>query len=121
MSADIFDFTDLSSPEREVRYKGKVYKLREASEGAWSKFQGVIDRNRRFDPETGKLVGFDVGYAEADAALVAGCLVEVDGSREIPVLVETVREWPHRVVDPLVEWVKEVSNPPISEEQVPKS
>lgn len=113
MPTDPFDFGDPAPVEREVLWKGRKYLLKEPSEGAWAAYQGVLDANRRYD-EHGKFNGLAAGYTGADAVLVAGCLFLQDRDKGLlPVPLQEIRDsWPHKVVDPMVEWLKEVGSVP---------
>lgn len=120
MSKPNFDFNHLAPQSQSVLWKGKTYILREPTEGAWAEYEGVLDQARRYD-ENGKFVGLNEGWRRADAVLVAGCLFEVrDGGHEFAVPLDEVKRWPHRLIDPLVEWCKEAGQPP-KDDQLPKS
>lgn len=120
MSNPNFDFNNLTPQSVPVLWDGKTYVLREPSEGAWSEYEGHLDTARQFD-EAGKFKGLGDGWRKADAVLVAGCLftIAADGA-ESPVPLDEIRtKWPHRVIDPLVDWLKEAGEPP-KPESVPK-
>lgn len=115
-----FDFNNLAPQSVPVLWNGKTYVLREPSEGAWSEYEGALDTARQFD-ESGKFKGLGDGWRKADAILVAGCLFAVaDAGSETLVSLDEVRKWPHRIVDPLVEWCKAAAEPPKAD-QLPKS
>lgn len=116
-----FDFNNLAPQSVPVLWRGKTYVLREPSEGAWSEYEGALDTARQFD-EAGKFKGLGDGWRKADAILVAGCLFEVrrDDETERGISLDEVRQWPHRIVDPLVEWCKAAAEAP-KVEDLPKS
>lgn len=87
--------------------------LREASEEIAAKFNSAVTRAVRM--ADGKMIGMD-GIGEAEAILVQGCLFEVvpgpsgtGPETERPFVIGEVRALPHRIVRPLFERAKDIS------------
>ena len=110
-TTDGFDFFDLSVREVPVGILGKRYLLREASEGAAARYRNAMLKATKLGPD-GKPISLD-GMADAAPLLVSLCLFEVyehqGVSKDRPVLLSTVVSWPSRVVKPLFEKAKEIS------------
>jgi hypothetical protein len=100
-----FDFDNLEPICISVRYKGVEYILKEASEGSACKYRNATLNAYRTD-EQGKVIGY-AGLADAEPLLVSECLFTTDDKR---VPLETIRTWPARIVSPLFEKAKEISN-----------
>jgi len=115
----LFDFSDLSPQECTVKYGGNVYVLREPSEGAWAAYQGVIATARQYDTN-GKFTGLNDRWPLADSVLVAACLSLVKDGAHRQLGPNEVQAMPHRVVDPLVDWLKDAAQLP-AEKDLPKS
>lgn len=103
-----FDFDSGLEPlEKSVKYKGKNYIVVEADESsasAWRNFN--ISAAKLKD---GELAGFGK-IADGTALLVSKCLFEIkpDGTRaSIPQ--EQLTLWPSRIIRPLFDWIKKVS------------
>lgn len=105
-----FDFNDLSVREVPFKYNGKDYVMREASEAASVAYRNATLRAAKM--EDGKVRGMD-GLADGEPILVAACVFERyqagNETRERPVLLAEVNRWPARVVKPLYEKIKEIS------------
>ena len=105
-------FNDLAPISVPVEIAGKQYLLKEASEDAACRF-----RNARFEgaklSDDGRMMSVG-NMADVEPLLVSLCLFELYGvngdTKERPVLLSQVRAWPPRVVKPLFEKVKEMSD-----------
>lgn len=114
-----FDFdaqeaADLTPKEiRGIKWKGRNYVLKEATEDAHIKFTNARIRAARM--EDGKLTAL-AGGAEVEALLVSLCLFEIgerpDGSEVLkPVAEQTIRsQWPPRYIRKLFEEAKRISD-----------
>jgi hypothetical protein len=108
-------FDSLEPQEVPVTIAGKQYVLREASEDVACKFRNAAMRAARMTE--GKVVGVD-GLADAEPVLVGGCLFEKVESEHkgetkvgwAAVGVAAVRTWPARIVKPLFERAKAMSD-----------
>lgn len=100
-------FDDLDTIRIPVKIGGKPYVLVEADEDTAVRYQNAQMRATKFSDD-GKPSGID-GFADADPFLLSMCLFEVTekGDRAIPI--SQLRKWKHRVVNPLIEKVKEIS------------
>ncbi len=109
MSND-FNFDDLSVTEVPVSYGGIKYILREASEDVAAAYRNASIAGAKL--EDGKLVEMPGNIAGVQALLVSRCLFPITGEGEVstkPVPQKVVGGWPSRVVKPLFEKVKEIS------------
>lgn len=114
--SDPFDFDDLAPIEIPVRIAGVAYILREASEAAACKWRNhQLKATRMAD---GKVTGMD-GMADAEPLLVSLCLCQTnpDGTLKLDpqrnpanVPLALVLSWPARIVKPLFEKAKEISD-----------
>lgn len=112
--ADTYDLDPICVPKT---LGGKKYILMEASEGAAAAFRNANIRGARF--RNNKVVGVD-GVADSQAILVSKCLALVDHNTgqvrrdpsgdPVTVDVAVVRRWGARVVKPLFDEVKEISD-----------
>lgn len=118
--ADPFDFDDLEPKVQRVRYKGKVYWLREASEGASVAWRNVHTSSARHD-EQGKFISVGA-IADAEPVLVSKCLYYADAATGgLPVLPTgepdakflvpeaLIRGFPHQVISKLYSWIMDNS------------
>ena len=81
------------------------YTLVEADGAAARAWRSSLVKVKKY--HRGKPVDFDTsGLADADTLLVSLCLLDPEGK---PVPHETVKGWPARVIKPLFEKVKEIS------------
>lgn len=108
-----FDFGGLEPRSVPVKYEGKNYVLREASEDAHVKYRNAVLRASKLN-EKGNISSMD-GMADSEPILVAACLFEQytdakGAQRERPMLVNQILQWPTRVVKPLYEKAKEMSD-----------
>lgn len=105
-----FDFDSLERREFPVRYQGKNYVLREASEAASVRWRNEVINSRRYNAE-GRLVALH-NPADAEPLLVSLCLFEVlnDEGNTRNVTVETLKTWPTRFVQKLFAKAKEISD-----------
>jgi hypothetical protein len=107
-----YDFNDLAPVAIYFKHGPKEYVLREASEDIIVKYQNIQIGAARM--AEGKVVGIS-GLADAEPALVAGCVFEViyasDGTvrSEKPMTIQEIRTWPHRIVKPLFNDIKEMN------------
>lgn len=103
-----FDFENLEVIEIPFKYQGKQYVLVEADEDTAAAYRNASVRGAKI--LDGKLVGLPTDVAGVQSLLVAGCLRLVDGNgMRQPVERETVKRWPSRVVKPLFNKAKEIS------------
>lgn len=105
---DQFDFDSRGSLEPAtlpVTYNGVKYVIREASEEAVIAYRSTMSRGTTIEEG---VVNISEGVSAADCVLVAYCLYKVDSPAHVDA--QLVRAWPHRVVKPLYEWVKKVSD-----------
>ncbi len=102
MSNDL-NFSDISLIELPVQVGAMEYTLREASEATAVQWRNATMAAARF--RDGNISGF-TGIADSEPLLVSLCLFNGDG-KNVPI--DTVKEWPARVVKPLVEKDKEIS------------
>jgi hypothetical protein len=108
----VFDLEPIEIP---IKIGGKSYILREASEGAAVGYRNLVMKAARMSE--GKIVGID-GAADVEPYLVSQCVFETDregrvrqiGDRLVNVHINTVRSWPSRVVTPLFDKIKEISD-----------
>lgn len=103
METSPFDFTT-SRLERPVTIDGKSYILREASEEEARKFRSAAAKTARLND--GELVGVE-GVGDMQSYLVSLCLFSEDKVTPVPIAV--IRQWPTRIVRPMFDWIKEVS------------
>jgi hypothetical protein len=99
-----FDFDQGQPTEVKIRFQGKNWTLREASEETAVKMRGMQLSNARV--VGGQLQANVDRIAESQAFLVSRCLFDDENK---PVKVEVIRSWPSRVVKPLFERCKEMS------------
>lgn len=114
--ADVFGFDSLEPIEVPFKFRGKSYVLREASEDVACRYRNAILRVSKV--EDGKFTAGD-GFADTSAILVSGCLFEVTDGGEKSVPLPTVRAWPARVVKPLFQKAKEISD--LDEKETPET
>lgn len=96
-------FDDLSLAERAVVIGGVQHTLSEATEGVACHYRNAVMRSAKMSD--GKVVGTE-GVADVQPLLVSLCLKDATGK---PVPLPTVKSWPSRVVKPMYDWIREVS------------
>jgi hypothetical protein len=113
-------FDDITLVEIPVSIKGVKYVLREGTEGAVKARENVISAAMKFGPD-GKPVGVVGNINDADTVLLANCLYEADEGGRVRLMpsgdpdprylvsAQKIRNWPARVVKPLVEKLKEIT------------
>lgn len=99
---------DLTPIEIKLRLGGEEYILREASEGAVCQFKNALMRCTKMNSD-GK-VSFIENAADVEPFLVSLCLFKVTEKGPIPVPLITIKAWTSRVVKPLFDKAKEISN-----------
>lgn len=107
--ADEFDFNDLTPVLKVVRYMGKKYFAQEASEGAAVAYRNASLKAAKM--ADGKVIGME-GAADVEPLLVHLCLFKTNdaGEKTIEnVSLAEVRTWPSRIIRPIFDWIKEVS------------
>lgn len=105
--SDFFDFdSDLGKKEIPVRYQGRDYVLREASEGAAIKWRNAQMKAARFN-QHGQITGAE-GLADTEPLLVSYCLFETDTGN--PVHFNTICGWPAKMVKKLFQKAVEISD-----------
>jgi hypothetical protein len=118
MSEDfVFDLTCIQTP---VVIGGIQHVLREASEAVAAEYQNIQIHGASLEGD--KVTRMPTNPADMVATLVGGCLyrckdgitaTEDTADRDIfpePVGKDHVRKWPHRIVDPLFDEAKRISN-----------
>lgn len=110
-----FDEIDLISIP--VRIGGEDYVLREATADAAGKYHDAIIKSTRM--ADGKITGSD-GLGGVEALLVSCCLYRKVGKEEQAVTLTEIKRWPTRVVKPLFERVKEISELDGKDDKSPK-
>lgn len=108
---DEFNF-DLEPVTKPATIRKQSYILTEASEGAACAYRNASMKGVRMDE--GKITSLG-SMADAQPVLVAGCLFRLDpgsdgGTVRVPVTIQFVKDLPSRVVRPMFDWVKKVSN-----------
>ena len=105
---DPFDFNEFEELSKPVRYKGAEYVLWEANaQGAAAYNNG---RARRIFLKDGKASGVgDIG--DLEVLLVSRCLVYKGGKNDGKLVpLNELNGWPERIIKPMHDWVKEVSD-----------
>ncbi len=111
MSNDL-NFSDLSIIELPVQVGENSYTLREANEATAVKWRNATMAAARF--RDGSISGFS-GIADSEPLLVSLCLFDKDNKN---VHIDTVKEWPARIVKTMFEKAKEISELGETEETV---
>lgn len=104
------NFDDLTPIEVPVKYDGKDYVLCEADEEAAAVFRNGSIRGAPVDD--GEVVGLPTDLGSQQSLLVSRCLHHTDSSGEKTTqLVDqrVLRKWPSRVIKPIFEKAKEIS------------
>lgn len=103
-----------------VRIGGEDFVLREATAEAAGKYHDAIIKSTRMSD--GKITGSD-GLGGVEPLLVSLCLFRAakSGRQEEAVSLIEVRSWPTRVVKPLFERVKEISELDAKDDKSPKA
>ena len=101
-----------------VRIGGEDFVLREATAEAAGKYHDAIIKSTRMSD--GKITGSD-GLGGVEPLLVSLCLFRKKGKEEEAVSLIEVRRWPTRVVKPLFERVKEISELDAKDDKSPKA
>lgn len=108
-----FDFDDLTPQFKPVKYLKKQFVVKEARGRAVVAYRNSAMRAAKMKDQ--EIVGID-GLADSEIVLVAACLFEVrpdilinDKPKELTVSETFVRDMPYRVVKPLYDWIKAVS------------
>jgi len=102
--ADELDFDDITVVEIPVRFQGKRYVLREASEEATIKYRATQFRDAKL--VDGKVSANMERMQELGSLLVSMCLFD---EADKPVSLQTIRGWPRRVVEPLHQRALQIS------------
>jgi hypothetical protein len=100
---EVLDF-DITERTLTVKISGQEYVLHEASEEAAAAWRTASAECAEYDAD-GKVKRIR-GIGRVQAVLVAACLTQ----ESKPVSAATVGKWPSRVVKPLFEKVKEISD-----------
>src|SRR5215475_1087381 len=106
--SDLLEF-DPTLIEVPVKIGTTHYVLREADENAARVFRNAAVRGAKMND--GKVVGID-GVGDIQSLLLSLCLFEklpTGEPKNIPVLLQVVRSWPSRIVKPLFDKAKEIS------------
>lgn len=106
---------DSAAPKEEVVTIGATtYILREASGGAASEHKDATFKAVKVNNQTN--TSTFAGIADADLVLLSRCLLEdktpsdkPDRKMLMPVGLATIRSWPNRITEPLVEYLKKIS------------
>jgi hypothetical protein len=108
--SDELNFDDLSLIEVPVTIAGKKYVLREADEDTAAAYRNAAIAGARI--EDGQLTEMPSNLAGVQSLLVSRCLfpcAESGSPSSKPVPREVVGSWPSRIVKPLFERAKEIS------------
>lgn len=116
MNTDPMTFDEIDLISVPVTIKGEEYVLREATSDAAGKYHDAIIKSTRMSD--GKITGSD-GLGGVEALLVSLCLFR--RKDDSAVSLTEVRRWPTRVVKPLFERVKEISELDAKGDDAPKS
>lgn len=103
------NFDSLALIEVPVTIEGKKYVLREASEAAAADYRNASIAGAKV--EDGQLTEMPSNLAGVQALLVARCLFPLEGGEPSPrpIAQNVLNGWPSRVIKPLFEKVKEIS------------
>lgn len=101
---DTMNFDDLTLIEIPVSINKEKFFLREATEDAARQYRNASVAAARM--EDGKVVGVS-GVGDIQSLLISLCLFTADTGKNIPLSV--VRGWPSRIVRPLFDKAKEIS------------
>lgn len=128
---NVLDFDDLVPAEAKVKYRGRQYVLREASEGAAVRWRNAQLSQAKYD-DSGRFAS--VGdAADSEPLLVALCLyyadeagalrVQANGDPDPRHLVqlEIIRSWPSRIVKKMYDWVMTASGLRVEDEAATES
>jgi hypothetical protein len=98
-------FDSLTPIEVAVEIEGKAYTLREASGDAACKYRNAQLERVEMGPE-GKPSRFH-GLADLEPLLVSLCLFNDENGKQVNI--NTIRSWPSRILKPLFDKAKEIS------------
>jgi len=101
-----------------VKIGGEQFVLREATADAAGKYHDAIIKSTRM--ADGKITGSD-GLGGVEPLLVSLCLFRKTGKEETAVSLTEVKRWPTRVVKPLFERIKEISELDAKDDKSPKA
>lgn len=118
MNTELMTFDEIDLIAVPVRIGGEDYVLREATSDAAGKYHDAIIKSTRMSD--GKITGSD-GLGGVEALLVSLCLFKRTGKEESAVPLTEVRRWPSRVVKPLFDRVKEISELDAKDDKDPKA
>ena len=100
---------DDQTREQPFEFRGKKYVLREADEGTAAKWDNAKMRGAVM--EGGKMLKMPDDLPGSARVLVAGCCFEsLDDGKERRLTEQEIANWPARVVRPLFERAKELSD-----------
>lgn len=119
MDGNDLDFSSLAPIELPVKYAGRDYVLREASEADAAEWRNANARSARM--QDGKVVGVD-GIANSQALLVSRCLRDAATGKNVDV--PTIRTWVSRAVKRIFDKAVEISDlreKPETEEELVKA
>jgi hypothetical protein len=111
-----FDEIDLIAVP--ITIGGEAFVLREATAEAAGKYHDAIIKSTRM--ADGKITGSD-GLGGVEPLLVSLCLFRKVGKEEQAVPLTEVKRWPTRVVKPLFDRVKEISELDAKDDRDPKA
>jgi len=111
------DLEGLKPIEVPVKFQGKRYLLKEASEGAQLEHRDGTLRAAKPNMETGKPTTME-GVGLVNAKFLASCLFEVTEGGQVPVTVEVVLAWPTKVVKMLRDKLREITGLREEEDEV---
>lgn len=104
------NYDDLTLVEIPVTIGGKKYVLREADEETAEMFQNAQIKGARV--QDGEMISLPTDVAGVQSLLVSRCLYQCDDDGKLfrqSVSRDIVKKWPSRVVKPLFEKAKEIS------------
>lgn len=95
-------------------FLGKTYRLREASEAAYTAYQFAASRQFQFKLGDNGEVRHELVKTQyqdtSDSVLVQHCLFELQDKVEVPTSLDFVTGLPRRLTRQLLDWVKENSD-----------
>jgi hypothetical protein len=100
-----FNFDSIELIRVPVMISGRKYTLEEASGDAVCKWRDAMIANTEFNSD-GKPTRV-TALAFLDMLLLSLCLKDDETGEHVPL--ETVKSWPHRVINPMAAKVKEIS------------
>lgn len=118
MNTEAMTFDEIDLIAVPVKIGGEEFTLREATAEAAGKYHDAIIKSTRMSD--GKITGSD-GLGGVEPLLVSLCLFRRKGKEEEAVSLTEVRRWPTRVVKPLFDRIKQISELDAKDDKSPKA